>query len=54
MACFQEEAEKPDAVTGISVAAAETITSELGVNMDSFPSEKGAYLLALMENVPFQ
>ncbi len=40
MAPFQKEAEMLDAVTGISVRVAETIISEIGVNMDSFPTEK--------------
>jgi transposase len=40
MAPFQKEAEMLDAVTGISVRVAETIISEIGINMDSFPTEK--------------
>jgi transposase len=40
MAPFQKEAELLDEVLGISVQVAETIISEIGVNMDYFPSEK--------------
>jgi transposase len=40
MVPFQREVELLDEVLGISVRVAETIISEIGVNMDSFPSEK--------------
>jgi transposase len=40
MAPFQKEAEMLDEILGVSVRVAETIISEIGVNMDSFPSEK--------------
>jgi transposase len=40
MAPFQKEAEMLDEVMGISVRVAETIISEIGVNMDAFPTDK--------------
>ena len=40
MAPFQKEAEMLDAVTGISMRVAETIISEIGINMTAFPTEK--------------
>ncbi len=40
MAPFQKEAEMLDEILGVSTRVAETIISEIGVNMDSFPTEK--------------
>jgi transposase len=40
MAPFQKEAELLDEVLGISMRVAETIISEIGVNMNAFPTEK--------------
>lgn len=40
MAPFQKEAEMLDEILGVSMRVAETIISEIGINMDAFPTEK--------------
>ena len=40
MVPFQKEAEMLDEILGVNMRVAETIISEIGVNMDAFPTEK--------------
>ena len=40
MTPFQKEAEMLDEILGVNMRVAETIISEIGVNMDAFPAEK--------------